>query len=95
MNEVKFTPWTAERDDSGGEIGLWSVADAVGNVVFFGMERDEALLFASGPNMLAALESAVALSDKKLNPEIGRTGECQRVYDQCAAAIARARGDQS
>lgn len=39
--------------------------------------------------MLAALKAAVALSDKRVT-SLGRTAECQRVYDQCAAAISKA-----
>ncbi len=43
-------------------------------------------------DMLAALKEAVALSDRRLDPLAGRTRECQRVYDQCAAAISQAEG---
>ena len=43
---------------------------------------------------MEALKAAVALSDKRL-PEDGgfRQAECQAVYDQCAAAIAKAEGN--
>lgn len=55
---AKHTPWTVRRDDSGGEIGLWSVIDANGNIVFFGMEEDRAHLFAAAPEMREALTVA-------------------------------------
>jgi hypothetical protein len=49
-------------------------------------------LIAAAPDMLAALKAAVEISDRRLDPALGRTGECQAVYDQCAAAISKAEG---
>lgn len=40
-------------------------------------------------DMYDALWAAVELSDRTL-PKSGRTPECQRVYDQCVAALKKA-----
>jgi len=40
-----------------------------------------------------ALWAAVELSDRTLPPS-GRTTECQRVYDQCVAALNLAEGGE-
>lgn len=42
-------------------------------------------------DMYDALWAAVELSDRTL-PKSGRTPECQRVYDQCVAALNLADG---
>lgn len=55
--------WTVERDDSGGEPGLWSVRDAAGGLVFFGMSEDVARLFSAAPDMLEALKYLVQQDD--------------------------------
>lgn len=51
-----------------------------------------ARLIAAAPDLLAALEEAVALADQTLSEFAGRTDECQASYDKACAAIARARG---
>ncbi len=43
-------------------------------------------------DMYNALWEAVELSDRTLPPS-GRTAECQRVYDLCRAALAKAEGE--
>lgn len=43
-------------------------------------------------DMYNALWEAVELSDRTLTPS-GRTAECQRVYDLCRAALAKAEGE--
>lgn len=51
-----------------------------------------AKLVSAAPDMLSALQAAIALSDKTLK-ESGanyRTEECQAVYDQAKAAIEKA-----
>lgn len=40
--------------------------------------------------MLAALKASVALADENLPGFPGRSGECQRIYEQCVDAIERA-----
>ena len=51
----------------------------------------DAHLIAAAPDMAEAVRAALAISDKYVGDE-GRTAECQAVYDQCAAALAKARG---
>jgi len=54
MTKTGHTPWTARP--SGGWDGLWTVEDAQGGIVFFGMEKDVAHLFAAAPEMLEVLK---------------------------------------
>ena len=49
-------------------------------------------LIAAAPELAEAVRAALAISDKYVGDE-GRTAECQAVYDQCAAALAKARGE--
>lgn len=51
-----------------------------------------ARLIAAAPDMYNALWEAVELSDRTLPPS-GRTAECQRVYDLCRAALAKAESE--
>ena len=55
MSEVKHTPWTARP--SGDSDTLWTVEDANGSVVFFGMDESVARLIAAAPELLAALKA--------------------------------------
>lgn len=83
MAENLNTPWTARRDDSGGEPGLWSVIDTSGAVVFFGMPEKVARLLAGAPDMLTTLKAVVRWAEK--NNRWDKT-EWRDVY----AAIAKA-----
>lgn len=57
-----------------------------------GQCRADAHLIAAAPDMAEALKAAIAISDRNVG-DGGRTDECQQVYDQCAAALAKARGE--
>lgn len=48
--------------------------------------------FIAADDMYNALWEAVELSDRAIPPS-GRTAECQRVYDLCVAALAKAEGE--
>jgi len=72
----------------------------IGEVAGIGVDKNlpectaNAHLIAAAPDMLSALQAALALSDKTLK-ETGatyRTDECQAVYDQVKAAIEKATG---
>ena len=54
-------------------------------------KTENALLMGYSPDLYDALWAAVELSDRTLPPS-GRTPECQRVYDQCVAALNLADG---
>lgn len=89
-------PWTTRRDDSGGELGLWSVIDSAGAIVFFGLEEDRARLIAATPDLLDALKSLVGDVEEyerinNLAPNPGRK-RCWISVDQAHAAIAKAEG---
>ena len=55
-------------------------------------QEANAHLIAAAPDMAEALQAALDISDKYVTDD-GRTAECQAVYDQCAAALAKARGE--
>ncbi len=57
-----------------------------------GQSLADAHLIAAAPDMAEALKAAIAISDRNVG-DGGRTEECQQVYDQCAAALAKARGE--
>ena len=51
-----------------------------------------ARMIGAAPDMLAALKSACDQADKALHEKYSgaRSPDCQRIYDQCKAAIAKA-----
>lgn len=100
MSGGEHTPWVALRDDSGGEIGLWSVVDAQGHVVFFGMDEATARLFAAAPELITSLKWMVEHDDTNdgdtpLEDHGGRTWNEINAYwidgvNRARAAIAKA-----
>ena len=56
------------------------------------VSKANANLIAAAPDLYNALWEVVELSDRTLPPS-GRTHECQRVYDLCRAALAKAEGE--
>ena len=84
--------WTARRDDSGGKPGLWSVTDASGAIVFFGMHEDRARLFAAAPEMLAALKAAEQRLDESGTGEMGLLDTIHAVYAIIKPARLKAEG---
>lgn len=50
------------------------------------MQEESQLMRRAARDMYDALWEAVELSDRTL-PKSGRTPECQRVYNQCVAAL--------
>ncbi|MDO8596598.1 MAG: hypothetical protein Q7R45_08240 [Sulfuricaulis sp.] len=84
------TPWKARP--SGDDDGLWTVESADGEIIFFGMEKDRALLFAAAPKMLAALKAEVAV---KRSVTLFQERELRVIADKLtAAAIAVATGER-
>lgn len=86
--------WTVRRDDSGDEIGLWSVIDANENIVFFGMEEDRARLFAAAPELLSVAKECLELA-KLAESLCGCRGDDDYVWgiqERLNATIARAEG---
>lgn len=90
-------PWHIERDMTRGEPFLWSVRDAQGGLVFFGMEEEVARLIAAAPAMLAALEPFVAFRTArkpgKFRDPIGEHFTAED-FERLRAAIALAKGEQ-
>jgi hypothetical protein len=89
MSEHTPQPWTARRDDSGGEPGLWSVIGADGSIVFFGLMEDDARLIAAAPEMLETLrafDDAYSCEDGTYADKINRANHLM------LAAIAKAEG---
>lgn len=56
------------------------------------MQEEHQMRKRAADDMYNALWEAVELSDRTLPPS-GRTAECQRVYDLCRAALAKAEGE--
>lgn len=59
---------------------------------------DNARLIGAAPDLLEALQEAVALADKNVAMFSGkpnRTPRCQASYDKCVAAIQKATGEQA
>lgn len=83
-------PWHADglaiESARHGNIGIVNLARA---------SKADARLIAAAPDLLKALQTAVRLADANCQIWDGaprRTPECQAVYDQCVAAIAKATG---
>lgn len=57
------------------------------------MQEESQLMRRAARDMYDALWAAVELSDRTL-PKSGRTAECQKVYDQCVAALKKAEGEK-
>lgn len=91
-------PWILEITDSLKE-GDWVIRDPSGTAImgdtpyypWHSNNYHDAVLHAAGPDMLAALKSAIELSDRMLT-DAGRTDECQAVYDECVLAVRKAEG---
>lgn len=93
------TPWTARPSGDGD--GLWTVEDANGGIVFFGMEEDRAKLFAAAPELLEALRAVKKIVDDAAERPTGflvadfQTAtypNSRDAYDGLCAAIAKAEG---
>ena len=102
-DQPKWTkgPWAVERnkrtwgwvDVVGPSLGVGGPTRATDLTLADEVKRiAEAHLIAAAPDMAEAVRAALAISDKYVGDE-GRTAECQAVYDQCAAALAKARGE--
>jgi hypothetical protein len=87
-------PWGVEdyRGD-GCRFRVWHDGILIAKIDDDGPDFGEAdaRLIAAAPDLLEALQAAIAISDKYVF-DAGRTAECQSVYDMCSAAIARAIG---
>lgn len=82
MNAAKHAPWTVMIKDRGmGHYGPFAVVDAKGAVICEHADPDIARLLAAAPEMLAALN--IALADLTLNDTAARVVE---------DAIAKAEG---
>ena len=109
MSEPKWTPgpWSVDvlmHSDPNGddypsavEVGSDSGLHICGHDLGYNDDVDIAIianahLIAAAPDMAEALKAAIAISDRNVG-DGGRTDECQQVYDQCAAALAKARGE--
>ena len=82
------SPTTGEHMIAGAKPGYLAEVRDCGS----GDVRANAHLIAAAPELAEAVRAALAISDKYVGDE-GRTAECQAVYDQCAAALAKARGE--
>lgn len=101
MRDNTFTPgpWSWELSDHYGYSVLWNaekreevistggINDGDSPITWMGEEMTERNknLIASAPDLYDALWAAVELSDRTLDGK--RTPECQKVYDQCVAAL--------
>ena len=90
-------PWIVftSEDDWGCDTFVGTLTDTLFDVRPWkgpAWQEANARLIAASPEMAEALEAALAISDKYVGAD-GRTAECQAVYDQCAAALAKARGE--
>jgi hypothetical protein len=100
--ETKFTPgpWSLELNGDYGDIRStcarkWEIATVISSINKQGEpvsaeSISNAHLIAASPDMLSALQAAIALADKNFTGV--RTDECQAVYDQVKAAIDKATG---
>ena len=69
-----------------GEVPPYGIE--TGNFPDYEEAKAYAKLFAAAPDMLSALQAALAVADKTFTGV--RTDECQAVYDQVKAAIDKA-----
>lgn len=99
MSEPKWTkgPWYVRTEDD--DWGCDTFVETMDDVLFdvrpakgHSWQMANARLIAAAPDMAEALKAAIAISDRNVG-DGGRTDECQHVYDQCAAALAKARGE--
>lgn len=98
MSEVKHTPgpWGIEQYtpneqavDENTHYSIIAGSTSVATLIELSEETEaNAKLIAACPDMLSALQAAIALADKYLSG--ARTGEDQAVYDQVKAAIDKA-----
>jgi hypothetical protein len=99
VSEPKWTkgPWYVRTEDD--DWGCDTFVETMDDVLFDvrpakgpSWQVANARLIAAAPDMAEALKAAIAISDRNVG-DGGRTDECQQVYDQCAAALAKARGE--
>jgi len=90
--EAKGSAWIARRDDSGGEAGLWSVIDADGEIVFFGLSEFRARLIAAAPDLLVVARELIgAIADKSIQRNPAYSSDDIKWLDKRArAAVAKA-----
>lgn len=99
MTEHEYTagPWNADGPDVFGDWNILHPADSLAVAAVVSNMREahivaaNARLVAAAPEMLAALKSAVEISDLNWHSGERRPPETQKVYDQCVAAIAKAK----
>jgi hypothetical protein len=86
------TPWTAHPDEDDDPDFMWTVTDANGGVVFFGMDRTVAQVFAAAPDLLAALKATLAKYTQLADSgDCGFWNSCEELHVIAArAAIAKA-----
>ncbi len=97
-------PWHLEGCRQDGSFEIWNKPLLKGDIPSDGfvicgrsaiehraaISRANARLIVAAPDMLAALQQAVALADGNLPRFSGRTGQCAKSYDACVAAIIKA-----
>ena len=89
MSDLDKLPWTASRDYSGGEVGLWSVLNSAGEVVFFGMSESVARVIAAAPDLYSELRGSRCPRPCNGRPDEFTVGECVDV-DECGCATGAA-----
>lgn len=91
--DEKFAPGEWEAQPSGDNDGLWTVRDASGQIVFFGMSESRARMIAAAPDLYEALANLSPRFERCCiasgsDPEYAREATAKS-----RSALSKARGD--